>query len=508
MEELRKAFSTYLDECSKLRNPDYKTKDNLSVILNKKIHIRSGVQLIEEQPEFHKLVSQTMDNFSRKNIQSHESHWKNNIQNILRRSGIYLDWIENSTTKEQLFSRYVAAISPPQISVKTIAPIELVSFSSNSLSFDSFELKKFSKEELAELTQNDILEIFYPSSKFDLDLLSNYWWVVITDDAKAPDIDNNLYFLNLGSDILSGEVYGKLSKSSKIEKALQILTLFDWQHYSDTPEVSQYETKDQHKEWHGFSVPFTILLNDCYAETPKPSPDLSRLIIEPKFAPSGEEVGEGPILLIYMDEDETAKFQITIAKYDSQLSSIFLQDNEEWKFIEIALGYLVKAFFSKGLDQLLWHITVIEALLGKKSDASLTDTLASRCVKILSNSQAEGKKIRAAFKELYNFRSSLVHGSVFETSVFNGHLYSARNISRSVASWFVNYLSFVSINLATSTAGFPSRSELIGAIDLKTVGERNRVQALLQCLPSTFPDDIEIFPDVLHSSATIENLKI
>jgi hypothetical protein len=485
VEELRKAFSIYLDECAELKYPHNETQDNLQVILNKKFYLRRGFQLVEERSQFRNLVVKTMGQFSRKKIEGRESHWKQKIQNILRKSRIYLDFFEKIATKEQLFSRYVAALSSPKVSVTTIAPIEFASFSGNSLSFDSFELKKFSWEELAHLTQNDILEIFYPSSSFDMDLLQNYWWIVISDEEDAPELDNDLCFLNLRPEIFSGEVYRKRPTFSKIEKALQILTLFDWQYYSEKTDVSQYEDKDPHKTWTGFGVPFTIILDDFPARPPNISPDLTRLAIEPKFDHRGEEIGEGPVRYIHMDEDETARFQKTIAKYDRQLTSILLIN--KWSFIEIALGYLVKAFFAEGLDQLLWHIIVIEALLGKDTEG-LTEILANRSAKILGNSQDEEKRIHDTFKRLYNFRSRLVHGSEFDKSVFEGSLSAARNVSRAVTSWFVNYLYFVSSNLNASTIGFPTRSELISVIDMTKIKESNRVNALIQCLPSTFPN--------------------
>ncbi len=49
---------------------------------------------------------------------------------------------------------------------------------------------------------------------------------------------------------------------------------------------------------------------------------------------------------------------------------------------------LVKAFFAEGLEQLLWHITAIDALLGE--DASgLKEKLARRTASILGKTEDE-----------------------------------------------------------------------------------------------------------------------
>lgn len=47
---------------------------------------------------------------------------------------------------------------------------------------------------------------------------------------------------------------------------------------------------------------------------------------------------------------------------------------EQWHFIEIAWGYFIKAYFADGLEQLLWHITTLEALLGEKRRGNYSAT--------------------------------------------------------------------------------------------------------------------------------------
>ena len=89
------------------------------------------------------------------------------------------------------------------------------------------------------------------------------------------------------------------------------------------------------------------------------------------------------------------------------------------------MGYFVKAFFTdsfeKGLEQLLWNITALEALLGEKND-DLTESLARRISTILGTTKKEKKKIKKQFKELYNFRCALVHGIHFKEEIYIGHL--------------------------------------------------------------------------------------
>jgi hypothetical protein len=111
-----------------------------------------------------------------------------------------------------------------------------------------------------------------------------------------------------------------------------------------------------------------------------------------------------------------------------------------WHFFETALNMLVKAFFTDELEQLLWHITAIDALLGEKGD--VTEKLARRVASILGKTEDQQTKLKDSFKELYNFRSALVHGKRFddEDPVDVGHLRKARDFARQTFIWFLDIL--------------------------------------------------------------------
>lgn len=85
----------------------------------------------------------------------------------------------------------------------------------------------------------------------------------------------------------------------------------------------------------------------------------------------------------------------------------------------------------------------MEALLGEKADG-LTQRLARRTALILSKTREKREKIRKQFKEVYNFRSNLVHGNPFSTkknkSIYVGHLNNARNIARKSILWFISFI--------------------------------------------------------------------
>ena len=83
-----------------------------------------------------------------------------------------------------------------------------------------------------------------------------------------------------------------------------------------------------------------------------------------------------------------------------------------------------------GLGQLLWHITTLEALLGEPRE--VTATLAKRVALITEQTNKARGEVRKQVQELYDFRSSIVHGktTLRTNRIHEGHLRKARNLSR------------------------------------------------------------------------------
>ncbi len=96
-----------------------------------------------------------------------------------------------------------------------------------------------------------------------------------------------------------------------------------------------------------------------------------------------------------------------------------------------------------GLGQLLWHITTLEALLGEPRE--VTATLAKRVALITEQTNKARGEVRKQVQELYDFRSSIVHGktTLRTNRIHEGHLRKARNLSRLVLLWFISFLSAI-----------------------------------------------------------------
>lgn len=268
-----------------------------------------------------------------------------------------------------------------------------------------------------------------------------------------------------------------------LEKVFQRLALFDWQ-----PDDGRHKKPGERPEWQGwlgFKVPFVIRLNDNLLKAPQQTPIMSVLETEPYFDPiTNEEQGEKPSCYINLNGEETRSLARSIKATDQLIRNIESAP-EVWSFLVRALGFQVKGFFSKGLEQLLWHITVIEALFGEKVPG-MTDRLARRTAAVTGRSETDRIEIKKRFKELYEFRSRLVHGGEFTDQIWAGHLMEARDMARQSLLWFINLANKVLVTDRGKDLSALTRNELLALIDLKP-NAITRLAKIIRSMPSRFP---------------------
>lgn len=455
----------------------------IAVLMNKKTQLRTMTERLEGSHKFNFLVRATRDAFSRYGHGTNESSWLHAVRNVFRRSGFYCDIYENrSVDLDNGFDRYCEAFTTPEIVVLYLSPLEYVEFSEKSMDFGRFQIKRFAKERLDSLLGNNVSEIFYPWAVVDSTQLRDYWFIYVRETVQAPKV--GIFQLPLWGRV--GVRYTPFPKA--LAPVVQLLALFEWQ--ADYWRGSaRNETAPQASEegWQGFNVPFVLRVHDNLYESPVPCPSFAMLSKEPEFDPyTGEEIGERPEVHIHLDEQETDSFKAFVRHSGDILAKLSLA-GDRWHFFEIALGTLTKAFFADNLDQLLWHITALEALLGERGD-ELTEKLARRLAAMLGKTEREKKDLKRRFKQLYAFRSDLVHGNRFGKEVYWGHLREDRDFARRSLNWFLSLLGTIQdeISRQGNAAQFPKRDVILGLLDMNE-GQRSQTRTLIDILPPAFP---------------------
>jgi hypothetical protein len=431
----------------------------------------------ERSGEFNKLIEETRS-FSSGEGPSMHRLWEVHVKNFLRRSGIYLDLFDGKEINmSAAFADYCRAFERPQTEgdyqKHCLAVIEHVGFPAELLDFGSFQIRQFSEQDLGELLGNRVNSVFFPEASLRVNKLADYWFIYVTESPPAQPVGGGQYV----------EYFDPLIKMrytdfpSRIESAVRPLALYDWNYDWETFVV---DSSDRTQGWFRFKVPFVLVKDDSPLHAPNAAPDLSVLSMRLTWDEEGESEGAEPDLE-YLTPEGATFFVESVQRAEKLLANL---RPSAWPFFDIAMGYFLKAFFSDGSEQLLWHITVLDALLGDNEGGGRTNRIGQRLGSILGQG-AEQEAIRKQFRELHDYRNELVHGYRLENrQVYTGHLREARELARRSMWWFLSFLNHMQSKFPEGSGkGIPSRKEVLKLIDL----DIDLLARLIDGLPRGFP---------------------
>lgn len=447
--------------------------------------LRSSVEGLETTPAFHALVHQTKASFKHDDFELVIGNlWEHRVGTFFRLSGTYTACAAaDALSTDDLFLEYCSAFQAGQHTRRILAPLEFVELSKDSMDFGAFMLHRFTSEELDNIFQNRMRRIFYPYAVVNSDTLSEYWCVSVREPVASewpnPSEGN----------VWDSRVRVSYSRHpSAVQTALRLLALFNWGSNPFGPAPAD-TWPIQREDWDGPFVPrapFVLSVTDSLIIAPAPPPDLLKLATEPVLNhESGEYLGDKRESGLVMNGEETAGFERFITQVVA-LAGTIEPHRSEWTFIDTALGFLLKALATDGLEQLLWHVTTIEAVLGQDV-AGVTRLLSSRVSAILGQTTEERRDLEKRFRHLYSFRSNLVHGnaSLAKSEIHLRHLGEARDYARRIVLWMLHYLQ-AAINATPAGEPMPTRDQLLALLDLDAEGCRQSAR-LLQNLPPGFP---------------------
>ena len=446
--------------------------------------IRDMSEKCECTPQFKRLVEETKSKYAKCPDREGDEMWQFSVRNVLRRAKIYADAFDAEGSRMELLQRFVAAFSRSEDNCVLLAPLEYVQFTSDDpLEFGSFRIQKYSEQELSAITENETRMLFYSVSMLDLGLLSQYWWIVAHYKTESSYPGPSFNFPR--PDISVERNFSRFPPT--IECILQTLVLYDWDKNGllNRGDIQHYIVEENTRRWFGFSLPFIIRCGGSLFRPPSQPPDISPLTLEPVFNDDPVVIGERPRCDIFFNQAETTSFSGELERIEKRLKAI-RDHGDRWKFIDVGVKYLVKAFFANELDQFLWHMVALDALLGDRKPG-LTNALAQRTGSVLGSSKAERKKIGQSFKKLYDLRSAVVHGNTKLGTTHAGYLAAARYIACDVTVWLLQYLCFVAKDVPPNDARHPQRAEILSLLDTNA-DERMRISHLIARLPKKFPN--------------------
>lgn len=202
----------------------------------------------------------------------------------------------------------------------------------------------------------------------------------------------------------------------------------------------------QEVDWRGFRLPWIYTVDDDLFIRPSPPPNAGSLTLEPLIVQGdwGEDIELEHPTVLPLDDDAS--------------SNLALLTDDAWRDLEAARAtdlfetpiahFLVRAFLADGIDEIMAHMTAIEAAVGLEMDhkkwlrpkpdphkaiSSATDRVAARIAAVLRDRASV-----QAYKDLFDFRSAFVHGRAGLQKVSTRQRVMARCLARGVVRGLVD----------------------------------------------------------------------
>ncbi len=483
-ERLQKTFKSYLNLAREELGPRQAAQSNVipfELLRNRSLELQRLVDGIEMRPEFEALTKQTLVTFAPEGFEEDPKEQAAarsiEIQNFFRRSRCYTSLSGGlDLDVGSLLEDFIGTLQNNEIKVRYLVALGGINFHADYdvLEFERFKIRRFSSEELKEVLQEDVNEVFYPGiGNSNLRAGEPYWFVDVLGYERRAVNDNGL-----SGNLKELQLVGALRNSASVQeefkafpkavaRVLDSFILYDW------------DSHDHYPSWE-FNIPFILEISNDFREEPRKVPK-----ILPMCGGDGEYDVDWDVEL---DNGQSDSFRYDISQMNSLLTRVRPYLEEKWRFLDVALLFFGFAFVSRGRQELFSYVTVLEALLGEQKESEgLMSVLKRRLVSVLAGSEPESKTIKGRFNDIYNLRSKLLHGDekMLDQAMLDTDIRDARNLARRTLVWFLHYLDHV-LEATRNESDLPNREELLSVLDFN-VENRQRIKQLLSILPANHP---------------------
>lgn len=305
------------------------------------------------------------------------------------------------------------------------------------MNFGSARVARFNADELTDLFDAPRLARNFHNVSFEAARLAQFHWLVVEEEIGLDLRARTSLFGNMSFDQDIGEIDPHLGRfPPAVESALFCLLLAPWEKWSTMQEV----------DWRGFRVPWIHTVDEDLFARPSPPPSADSLTLEPY------------IVQDHWGEDVELERPTVLQLHDDAQSELALFNDSAWQNLKTARAstlfetpvahFLVRGFLADGIDEVMAHMTAIEAAVGLEMDhkkwlrpkpdrhrkiSSATERVAARVAAVMK----DGASVQA-YKDLFELRSTFVHGRAGLQKVSTAQRVMARSLARGVACGLVD----------------------------------------------------------------------
>lgn len=323
--------------------------------------------------------------------------------------------------------RIIESFETAVVQRRYLCPLDLAD-ALPAMQFGAAAVRNCSSLELDRLFDGARLARHFPGRPLDLPRLAAFQWLIVEEQVPVPERAGQrampFLYESWNRDLGAIDPHAGIHPGA-VRDALFGLLLAPWEDWHSL------ET-----DWRGFLVPWIYVATDDLFVRPRPVPTADTLSWEDAFhqEEDGEVVEYERPVRINLDDDA----RTVLAGFD----------HAWWARIEAALAtslfetpvkhFLVRAAFSEGMEQIMAHMTTIEAALGLRADFNQAgrpkgtrmapgDRMAKRVETLLGDPQAGSD-----YADLFETRSAFVHGRSIHGLVPSRDRTLARRLARRV----------------------------------------------------------------------------
>lgn len=311
-----------------------------------------------------------------------------------------------------------------------LAPLDMAE-NLPAMAFGPAQVRRFTAEELCSLVDASRLGRAFPRLEFDAKRFSEFHWLIVEEqvtldqelDARAVPV----LFMNLSEDLGRIEPH-KGRFPAALEDALFFLLLAPWETWAEMREV----------DWRGFRVPWVYTIDDDLFVPPQPLPSPDSLNWEERYYDDGHGGRVEVLRPLGLQLSEDA--QVELPAWGRARWEIVEQVRRSPLFETPVAHFFVRAFLADDVDEVLAHITTIEAALGLHADydararvapdrhrgMSATKRMRGRLAGLLG-----ARHFADEYETLFNVRSAFLHGRTMDAISTNERVL-ARSLARQV----------------------------------------------------------------------------
>ena len=328
-------------------------------------------------------------------------------------------------------ARLVEAFGAVSVTQRFLCPLDLAD-DLPPMAFGPARLRQFDKAELSNLFDTARLDRVFPSRPVEIGRLAALNWLLVEQATPVRKSIAERAFPFLHQNLRD---FGAIdphagAHAAPVTKALFALLLFPWEDW----------VSNGLGDWRAFNVPWVHVENGDLFVRPRAVPSADLLTWEPLFDHEGEETGD--------------ERPVTIGLRDEAIPALQHLDHGLWQRLESALGtdlfstpvrhFLVRGYFSEGMDEVIAHMTTVEAALGMKADfegkppAGVTKMKVTKRMTKRVEALTGDAQLAADYAVLFELRSTFIHGRSIHAKVTSEERTRARRVARTVASALVD----------------------------------------------------------------------